>query len=141
MPSPLTQTETQTEQMRFAIRAVAVLAALSFSVTLAFVAAAMRNGALMEIFSRGAFGAATAFEWGVTLTAGPLVAIELWRFRERGRRVGLVLFGSGLLYYVVGLFAWKSLVAPLRPIVLAMAIYAAPVILLLLSAGWFRRRV
>src|SRR4051812_17220742 len=99
--------------MRFAIRAVAVLAALSFAVTLAFVVAAVLSGGLFDLLSRGAFGAATAFGWGITLTAGPLTAVELWRFRERGRRVGLILFGMGLLYYLVGLFAWRSPAAPL----------------------------
>src|SRR5262245_24038611 len=102
--------------MRIAIRAVAVLAALSFSITLAFVAAIVRSGGLPELLSRGAFGVATAFGWGITLTAGPIVTIDLWRFRERGRRLGLLLFGSGLLYYVIGLVAWRSPAAPLTPI-------------------------
>ena len=127
--------------MRFAVRAVAVLAALSFSATLAFIALSARTGGLTALLSKGAFGAATAFGWGIALTAGPLTAIELWRFRESGRRAGLILFGSGLLYYVIGIFAWRSPAAPLAPIVVASVVYGMPVVFLLLSAGWFRQRM
>src|SRR5215471_17289815 len=126
--------------MRIVIRAVAILAALSFSVTLAFIALTVRTGGLTDLLSRGAFGAATAFGWGVTLTAGPLAAVELWRFRERGRRAGIVMFGSSMLYYVIGALTWRSPSVPIAPILLAIAVYAVPLAVLLLSAAWFRER-
>jgi hypothetical protein len=124
--------------MRLAVRGVAVLAALSFSATLAFIAGFARGGGAAALVSRGAFGVATIIGWAIALTAGPLAAVELWRFRERGRIAGLILFGWGVLYYAAGMVAWRSSAAPLTPILVALAVHAVPFVLLLGLAGWFR---
>jgi hypothetical protein len=65
------------------------------------------------------------------LTAGPLAAIQLWRFRESGRRAGVLLFGSGLAYYVAG-FAVRSQEASTLPILISATSFALPLAVLLL---------
>jgi hypothetical protein len=125
--------------MGIAIRGVAILAALSFSATLAFIAGFARAGGVSALLSRGSFGAATTIGWLIALTAGPFAAVELWRFRERGRIAGLILFGWGVFYYAAGTFLWRSPAAPLAPILVALAVHLAPCVLLLLSAEWFRQ--
>jgi len=123
--------------MRIAIRAIAVLAAVSIAGTALFVVPIVRAGKLGVLLS-SALGVATLVGWAIALTAGPVAAIDLWGFRERGRRAGLLFFGSALSYYVIGLFTLRSPTAPVFPILLAIVFYAIPSTVLLLSARWFR---
>lgn len=67
----------------------------------------------------------------VTLVVGPVAAVQLWRFRESGRRAGIVLFGFGLAYYVVGLIALRAPDASVAQIVVAATIFAVPLLVLL----------
>jgi hypothetical protein len=41
----------------------------------------------------------TVVLWVVTIVVGPFASIRLWRFEERGRALGLLVFGVGLLYF------------------------------------------
>jgi hypothetical protein len=68
----------------------------------------------------------------IALAVGPVAAVQLWRFRQSGRRAGIILFGYGLAYYLVGLVALRSPEASTRQIVAAATMFALPVVVLLL---------
>ena len=68
----------------------------------------------------------------IALAVGPVAAVQLWRFRPGGRRAGIVLFGCGLAYYVVGLLALRSPEASTWHIVAAAVMFALPLVVLLL---------
>src|SRR4029453_8215376 len=125
--------------MQYALRAVAILAAVSVVGTAVFVAMFARGGGLSELLTARALGVMTLLGWGISLTAGPVAAIDLWRLRERGRRAGILFFGTSVAYYAVALFV-KTPDAPVVPILSAMAVFAAPLVLLLLTAAWFRQQ-
>jgi hypothetical protein len=77
-------------------------------------------------------GGLTIVGWLIALVAGPVATVQLWRFRQSGRHAGIVLFGSGLAYYLVGLLALRSPEASTRQIVAAAAMFALPLAVLLL---------
>ena len=76
--------------------------------TRSFVAAFGAGGGLGPLLRSGVLGGLTIVGWVVALVVGPVAAVQLWRFRESGRRAGIILFGFGLLYYVIGLFALRA---------------------------------
>jgi hypothetical protein len=114
------------------IRIVAVLAAVSVLGTVWFIAAFAAAGGFRALPSTGALGVLTAVGWVITLVAGPVTVIQLWRFRNSGRRAGIVLFGFGLAYYLVGLLALRSPQASTSQILGAATMFALPLIVLLL---------
>lgn len=118
--------------MRVLVRLIAVVAGLSVVGTLLFVAGLAAAGRLPALLASGLLGVLTAVGWAITLVAGPLAAAQLWRFRESGRRAGVVLFGSGFAYYVVGLLALRSPEASAWQIIGAATAFALPLIVLLL---------
>lgn len=117
--------------MRLLIRIVSGLAAVSVVGTLWFVAAFASRGGLGALLLSGLLGGLTFVGWLITLVVGPVAAIQLWRFRESGRRAGIVLFGFGFVYYVVGLLVLRAPGASIVQIVAAAAVFAVPVLLLL----------
>jgi hypothetical protein len=128
--------------MRLLIRIVAILAAVSVLGTLWFVAAFAAGGGLRALLTSGLLGGLTIVGWAIALVAGPVAAVQLWRFRDSGRRAGIVLFGYGLAYYLVGLLALRAPEASAAQILLAAATFALPLVVLLsprtrplLSAG------
>jgi hypothetical protein len=117
--------------MLLLIRIVAICAAVSVLGTLWFVAVFSARGGLSALFASGLLGVLTIFGWTVSLVMGPITAIQLWRLRESGRRAGIVLFGYGLGYYLVGLVVLRSPEASVPQIVFALALFALPLLVLL----------
>jgi hypothetical protein len=117
--------------MRLLIR-FAVFAAVSALGTVWFIAAFAAAGGLPALLASGALGAVTVVGWVIALIAGPVAAVQLWRFRESGRLAGIVLFGSGVAYYLIGVLALRSPEAPLVQIATAATIFALPLVFLLL---------
>jgi hypothetical protein len=118
--------------MRLLIRLVAVLAAVSVLGTVWFVAAFAAAGGLRALVSAGFLGGLTIVGWAIALVVGPVAAVQLWRFRQSGRRAGIILFGSGLAYYLVGLLALRSPEASIWQIFSAAIMFAVPLVVLLL---------
>jgi hypothetical protein len=79
--------------MRVLIRIVAVLTALSVLCTVWFVAAIAVAGGLRELLASGLLGGLTIVGWVIALVVGPVATVQLWRFRENGRRAGVIFFG------------------------------------------------
>lgn len=118
--------------MRLLIRIVAVLAAVSVLGTAWFVAAFAAAGGLPALLTSGLLGGLTIVGWVIALVVGPVAAVQLWRFRQSGRRAGIILFGYGLAYYVVGLLALRSPEASTWHIFVAAVMFALPLAVLLL---------
>jgi hypothetical protein len=118
--------------MRLLIRFVAVLAAVDVLGTVWFVAVLAAAGGLRALLSAGLLGGLTIVGWAIALVAGPVAAVQLWRFRQSGRRAGIILFGYGLAYYLVGLLALRSPEASIRQLFAAAATFALPLVVLLL---------
>jgi hypothetical protein len=117
--------------MRFLIRVVAILAAASVLMTVWFVAAFAARAGMGPLLRSGILGGLTLIGWVVTLVCGPIAAVQLWSFRESGRRAGIILFGSGLAYYLVGLFAVRASGASISQIVAAATMFSLPLLVLL----------
>jgi hypothetical protein len=60
-----------------------------------------------------------------------VAAVQLWRYRDSGRRAGILLFGSILAYYVIGFLTVRSPEAPVGPIAVVAVFCAAPLFVLL----------
>lgn len=118
--------------MRSLVRIVAIIAGLSVVGTVWFVATFAARGGLGALVTSGMLGVLTLVGWVVTLLIGPVATVQLWRLRDSGRRAGIVLFGYGLAYYLVGLFVLRSAEASVSGIVVAALSFALPLIVLLL---------
>lgn len=116
------------------LRLVATLAVLSVMTTAVFV---FRIGAagLEALLVTGTFGLITIIGWAVTLAVGPVAAIQLYRLRPSGRIAAAVLFGTMLVYYIVGLFAFRESEAPATPVVALCVLLSALVGLVLSPAA------
>jgi hypothetical protein len=114
------------------LRVVAVLAAATFLTTAWQIAGFARVGNLSTLLTAGALGWFTAFGWLVTLIAGPIAAIQLWRLRASGRLAGVALFGFGVAYYLLGSAALRAPEAPWQPIFAALLYFAVPLCVLVL---------
>ena len=125
--------------MRVLIRIVAAFAAVSVLGTAWIVAAFAAAGGLRALPSSGLLGGLTIVGWVIALVVGPVAAVQLWRFRQSGRRAGIILFGFGLAYYLLGLLALRSPEASTGQIFAAATMYALPLLVLLLPRTriWF----
>ena len=123
--------------MRVVLRIVSAVAALSVIFTVRFIAA-IGAGGLQSLLAAGPLGVATLLSWAVTLALGPFVAVQLWRYRENGRKAGVILFACGLAYYLLGVTVFRTAGSDLSRIGLAAVTYALPVLVLASSAA--RRR-
>jgi hypothetical protein len=90
---------------------------------------AAHNG-MHPLLASGTLGLLTVVGWVITLIAGPIAAIQLWRLKEAGRPAGIALFGYGLLYYVAGVGIRSSGTAAF-PILFAALSFAIPLAVLL----------
>jgi hypothetical protein len=117
--------------VRLLVRLVAVLAAASVVLTLFFIPGFASAGGLRALVTSGALGVLTIVGWVITLVMGPIAAVQLWRFRETGRRAGIIMFGYGLAYYLIGALGLRSSEASIGQIVIAATIFALPLIVLL----------
>jgi len=93
------------------IRVLAVLAGLSALGTVAFIVALVRGGHAGELFSSGPLGVVT----------------------------GILVFGYGFIYYVVGILLLRSPAASVPQLVLASVVFGVPLAVLLTSPSGFDR--
>jgi hypothetical protein len=94
--------------MRLMVKMVAALAGVSVVSTVWFVAVFAAGDGIGALLQSGLLGVLTLVGWAITLVIGPVAAIQLWRFRQSGRRAAIALFGYGLAYYVVGLLTLRA---------------------------------
>ncbi len=113
------------------LRIVAVLAAVSVVFTLRFIVAFASAGGLRSLVATGLLGVLTLLGWVLSVVLGPLVTIQLWRYKESGRLAAVVLFGYGLTYYVMGLLFLRAPGSHVFQIGIAMATYALPLFVVL----------
>lgn len=122
--------------MRALIKTIAVFVAVSVLATMWFIVAITANGSLPSLFDAGALGVLTLAGWAVSLVAGPIAAVQLWRLRKSGRTAGLIFFGSGLAYYVLGVLWLRAPEASIKMIVVAILVFAVPFAILLSPPAW-----
>jgi hypothetical protein len=116
--------------VRLLVRLVAVLAGVSVAGTVWFVVVFAAAGGLSVLLTSGLLGVLTFVGWFIALVVGPVTAVQLWRLRESGRRAGIVLFGYGLGYYVLGL-TLRTAEASVWQILTAATTFAVPLGVLL----------
>jgi|SRR5687768_3466704 apolipoprotein N-acyltransferase len=121
--------------MPLLLRVIAATAAASVVFTIWLMLVVLSAGGHRQLFAAGALGALTAIGWVVTLTLGPLAAVQLWRLKESGRLAALAVFGFGLVYYIAGYFWLRTSSASSRQILAAVVAYAVPVVILALPAA------
>jgi hypothetical protein len=107
--------------------------------TVVFIVQFAFRGELGALVRSGALGLTTIIGWLLILTTGPIAAIQLWRLRRRGLFAAVILCGTALTYYIVGLLFLRVPEAPVVPIVVAAVINGLVLSLLLSPAA--RRRV
>jgi hypothetical protein len=114
------------------LRIIALFAAASTAMTLLFVADLVETGDVSALIRSGLLGAVTIFGWLLAVIAGPLTAVQLWRFKEIGRRAGIALCGFGVVYYVAGfLMLLRRPGASAEQIGLSLVVFALPLGVLL----------
>ena len=118
--------------MRLLIRTVAVLAGLSALGMLWAMAGVAGAGEIRTVAASGVFGWLTLLGWVIAIAAGPIALVQLWRFRESGRRAAIVLFAYGLAYYVAGLYVLRSPGPSGSQMLIAAASFAVPLAVLFL---------
>ena len=121
--------------MPILLKAVAATAAASVIFTIWLVLALLSAGADLRVLAAGALGVLTIIGWVVTVTLGPVAAVQLWRLKESGRLAAIAVFGFGLVYYVAGYFWLRTASASGRQILAAIVAYAIPVVILALPAA------
>ena len=119
--------------MRLVLRVIAGVTAVSVAATLWFVAAIAVAGGLRPLLGTGVLGVLTIIGWCMTLFAGPVLAVHLWRVTEVGRRIGVLFYGYAVFYYAAGLML-RSAGASVGQIAAALVLCALPV-LILVSPG------
>jgi hypothetical protein len=121
--------------MRILLRIIAVGVGLVVVLTTLLIVQLGMSGRLMALVGSGALGLATAVGWLMTLSVGPVAAVQLWRLQRIGLLAGAVLCAVTMGYYVVGVVFFRAPEAPLWPILGAMAVNGALLALLLSPAA------
>jgi len=116
--------------MRITLRLIAILSAVSVLATVWFIVWFGTRG-LSALMNSGLLGAITFVGWAVTLVAGPIAAVQLFRLRTSGRIAAIILFSTALAYYAVGLAGLRTADAPVAPLISAVVFLAAIVVVLL----------
>ncbi|MCA1561025.1 MAG: hypothetical protein LC804_12420 [Acidobacteria bacterium] len=80
---------------------MAAIAAVSVVFTISLVAIFAASRGVRSMLETGPLGIMTLVGWALTLSVAPIAAIQLWRYKESGRLAGLVVFGFGVVYYVL----------------------------------------
>jgi hypothetical protein len=93
--------------MKFVLRSIAIVAALSVFVTVWFMLRFGLRG-WAALLRSGGLGVATVAGWVMTVSAGPIAAVQLFRLRLSGRIAALMLFGTMLAYYCGGIFLLRT---------------------------------
>jgi hypothetical protein len=117
--------------VRVLLRIIAVFAGASAAVTLWFVVDLIEASRLDVLVASPLLGGLTVFGWLLAVVAGPVTAVQLWRFQEIGRRAGIGLFGYGAAYYLAGLFVLRGPDASVWRIGVSVITFALPLGVLL----------
>lgn len=120
--------------MRFILRLVAIIAAISVIATALFIVGFGWIG-LRALIATGVFGTLTILGWIVTFVAGPMAAFQLFRFRNSGRVAALWLFGSMVAYYGIGLIAFRETGTQTKPILTLCAFLIVLIVTMLSPAA------
>ena len=88
--------------MRIFLRIIAVGVGLVVLTVLLIVQVGM-SGGLIALTRSGALGVATAVGWLMTLSVGPVAAVQLWRLQRIGLLAGALICVVTVGYYVVEL--------------------------------------
>jgi apolipoprotein N-acyltransferase len=121
--------------MPLVLRMIAATAAASLVLTIWLILQLVVPRGIQPLLDSGPLGALTLGGWAVTLLAGPVAAVQLWRLKESGRLAALAVFGFGLVYYIAGYFWLRSASASGRQILAAIVAHAIPVVILALPAA------
>jgi hypothetical protein len=117
------------------LRAISATAAISIVLTIWLVLRLVGPRGFAPLAGAGPLGILTLVGWAITLAAGPIAVVQLWRLKESGRIAGLIMFGFGLVYYAVG-FVWlRAPEAQTSQIVTAVLAHAVLVVILALPAA------
>ena len=119
--------------MRVILRVIAGVTAVSVATTLWLVAAITQAGGVQRLMETGLLGVLTIVGWCMTLFAGPVLAVHLWRVTELGRRIGVFFYGYAVLYYGAGLML-RSAGASVGQIAAALMLCALPILVLVSPA-------
>jgi hypothetical protein len=110
---------------------IAIVACFSVVATAVFILRFGSTG-MRALLATGTFGLLTVAGWLITFVAGPVAAVQLFRVRPSGRFAAAVLFGSMLVYYVVGIFVFRQPQAPAGPII-TLCVFLGALIVIVLS--------
>lgn len=116
--------------MHLLLRVVAAIAAVSVVFTVTLIAMFVASRGISSMLQTGPLGIMTLIGWALTLTLGPIAAVQLWRHRESGRLAGLVIFAFGVVYYLAGFFWLGTPAAQSGQIIGAAIGHAVPLVIL-----------
>jgi hypothetical protein len=116
--------------VRILLRVIAVVAGATVLGTIRFILGVPGIANAIAYATTSAFGALTAIGWVISLIAGPIAAIQLWRLRQIGRRAGVLVFGYGFIYYVLGMAVFRDPDVAVWPILAAATTFAVPLAIL-----------
>lgn len=116
--------------MGLLLRTIAATASISIVFTIWLMLRLAGSRGFGPLAAAGPLGILTLIGWAITLVAGPVAVVQLWRLKQSGRMAGLVMFGFGVLYYAAGFIWLRTPEAPTAQIVAAALAHAVPVAIL-----------
>lgn len=84
--------------MRIFLRVIAVVIAMAVVLTALMIVQFTFTGGLDDLVRFGVLGFGTIAGWLITLTAGPIAAVQLWRLRRVGLALAVMLCAIALAY-------------------------------------------
>jgi hypothetical protein len=114
------------------LRAVAVLLGLVIITQAYVIIRIAAGGGLTGLAHKGRLGILTMAGWLLILSAGPVAVIQLWRLRRIGLFITATLTGIACLYYLFGIFFFRSPSANVNVLARAVLINATTIVLLML---------
>ncbi len=121
--------------MRIVIRVISAYFGLVFLNAAAFFVANVSCGKPGGIFRSGLEGGLVAAFLLLQMLLAPYATVLLWRYAEKGRRAGLLLFSAALMFYGAGFFLFPYSPGDARPVVIAACLYAGVIVLLMLPGA------
>jgi hypothetical protein len=94
--------------MRIFLRVIAIWIGLQIAYSLLLIWRVASSGRIGELSHAGVLGLATLLGWFLTLSVGPFAVVQLWRLRESGRKLSLLLSGFGFTYYAAGVLFFRG---------------------------------